>query len=123
MLKSVMDAIEAASPVRALRELMLALQVAPPPEEDPARDIEAALAGCRQLYGSKRSADALPLAQAALAAATLMGDRMLMRRSTTTCGLLCADSGDVVAAIEHHVQALRLATADEDRVEMSRIWN
>ena len=121
-----MAAAETASPDRALRELMLVLQVAPPsppPVPAPRGDIETALLACRRLYDGKRSADALPLARAALAAATALGDRNLIRRCCTTCGALCSDSTDVVSAIEHHVQALRMATADDDRMEMSRTWN
>src|SRR5258706_11069586 len=46
-----------------------------------------------------------------------------MRRAATACGVLCADTADLVGAIEHHVFALRLATAANDEVEMSGVWN
>jgi putative two-component system response regulator len=46
-----------------------------------------------------------------------------MRRAATACGLLFTDSADLASAIEHHVQALRLAAAADDSIEMSRVWN
>ncbi len=84
--------------------------------------VDAALATCRRLYGNARSRDALPLAQAALVQCTLAGDRSLIIRAATACGLLSSDMADLVGAIEYHVQALRLAMAAENRVEMSRTW-
>ncbi len=79
------------------------------------------LAFCRRLYANARSGDALPLARAVLAQTVLAGDPVLERRAATVCGLLSADSADVVGAIEHHVRALRLA--GDDRIEASGIWN
>ncbi|HUQ28242.1 MAG TPA: HD domain-containing phosphohydrolase [Usitatibacter sp.] len=84
--------------------------------------VDAALDTCRRLYGNARSRDALPLAQAALAQCTLAGDRQRTIRAATACGLLSADMADLVGAIEYHVQALRIAIADENRTEMSRTW-
>jgi putative two-component system response regulator len=84
---------------------------------------EGALAFCRKLYANARSGDALPLACAVLAQAVLSGDRTLELRAATACGLLSADTADLVGAIEHHVRALRLAQAASDRIEMSRVWN
>ncbi len=84
--------------------------------------IDAALAMCRALYGNARSRDALPLAQAALARCTESGDSARTLRAATACGLLSADTADLVGAIEYHVQALRIGIADENRVEMSRTW-
>lgn len=84
--------------------------------------VDAALATCRRLYGNARSRDALPLAQAALAQSTAAGDRSRILRAATACGLLSADMADLVGAIEYHVQALRIGTADENRTEMSRTW-
>ena len=95
----------------------------PLPAADVDSVVDAALATCRRLYGNARSKDALPLAQAALAQSTLAGDRNLIVRAATACGLLSADMADLVGAIEYHVQALRIAMADENRVEMSRTWN
>ena len=85
--------------------------------------VDIALAICRALYASSRSSEALPLARAALCHAETSRDRARTRRAATACGLLSSDTADLVGAIEHHVRALRLATLDEDRVEMSRIWN
>ena len=82
---------------------------------------DAALAFCRRLYANARSGDALPLARAVLAQAALAGDAALERRAATACGLLSADTADLVGAIEHHVQALRLA--GDDRIEASGVWN
>jgi putative two-component system response regulator len=85
--------------------------------------IDTALAFCRRLYANARSGDALPLARAVLFQSTLANDPVLERRAATACGLLSADTADLVGAIEHHVHALRLATAADDRVEMSNVWN
>jgi putative two-component system response regulator len=93
------------------------------PPADVAEVVDAALAICRRLYAGARSGDALPLARAALVQSTVAGQPALMRRAATACGLLAADTADLVAAIEHHVQALRLASHDGDRIEMSRTWN
>jgi len=85
--------------------------------------VEPALALCRVLYLNARSADAVPLGQAILARCTEAGDAALIRRAATVCGHLSADTADLVGAIEYHVQALRLASADGDIVEMGRAWN
>ncbi|HET6265073.1 MAG TPA: HD domain-containing phosphohydrolase [Usitatibacter sp.] len=84
---------------------------------------DEALAACRSLHGRARSSDALPLAQAVLECATREGDRERMFRSIKACGNLSSDTGDVVGAIEYFLQALRMATADENRVEMAGCWN
>jgi putative two-component system response regulator len=110
------------SPAEPLAALLGRLRTALPPEEVN-QVVDEALATCRRLFGSARSRDALPLAQAALARCTATGDRQRMLRAATACGLLAADMADLVAAIEYHVQALRIAMADENRVEMSRTWN
>ena len=85
--------------------------------------VEEALALCRSLYGLARSGEALPLARAALEQAEGIGDPLLLRRAATACGVLSADTIDLVGAIEYHVRALRLATATNDPVEVSRVWN
>lgn len=108
-------AAEVAGLVRGLQEPLPAAAVN--------EAVDTALAICRALYASSRSSDALPLARAVLSHAESSGDRARTRRAATACGLLSADTADLVGAIEHHVKALRLATLDEDRVEMSRIWN
>jgi putative two-component system response regulator len=96
---------------------------APVPAVESGELLDAALAICRQLYAGARSGEALPLARAALAHATSIQDPGLMRRAATACGLLFTDSADLASAIEHHVQALRLAAAADDSIEMSRVWN
>ncbi|HXZ50006.1 MAG TPA: HD domain-containing phosphohydrolase [Usitatibacter sp.] len=76
---------------------------------------------CRELYGNARSGDALPLARAVLFQASMANDPVLERRACNVCGLLAADTGDVVEAVEHYVKALRVAGGD--RFESSGIWN
>lgn len=93
------------------------------PASESAPTVEAALALCRRLYASARSGDGLNLARAALVQAGLAKDITLQRRAATACGLLSADAADLVGAIEHHVQVLRLAASVDDRVEMSGAWN
>jgi putative two-component system response regulator len=75
----------------------------------------------RRLYSNARSGDALPLARAMLFQAFVSNDLPLERRASTVCGLLAADVGDVVEAVEHYVNALRLA--GEDALEASGVWN
>src|SRR5215831_9132870 len=82
---------------------------------------DAALAFCRRLYANARSGDALPLARAVLVQADIRGDLGLERRAATACGLLSADTADLVGAIEHHVHALRLCGSDH--IEASGVWN
>lgn len=105
----------------ALRVLLEELEE-PLPAEQVKHVVDAALGVCRGLYGGARSGEALPLARAVLAQCQLSGDRTQTRRSAVLCGLLAGDTADLVGAIEYHVQALRLAAADEDRAEMSRTW-
>lgn len=85
--------------------------------------VDSAFAYCRTMHGDGRSADALPFALEVLKACSERGDRVQMRRCAMMCGLLSADSADIVGAIEHYIYALRLASADEDRGAMSLIWN
>jgi putative two-component system response regulator len=85
--------------------------------------VGAALATCRVLHRHARSAEALPLARAALEHATQMDDPALGRRAATACGLLAADTLDLVGAIEHHILALRYANGLGDPVDGSRVWN
>jgi putative two-component system response regulator len=88
----------------------------------PGSQVDASLAACRVLHGQGRSAEALPLARAALEQCE-PADHQRTIRAATACGLLSGDTGDLVGAIEYHVRALRVAGADENRVEMSRTWN
>jgi putative two-component system response regulator len=97
------------------------LEPMPRPEAE-ALGLEA-LGVCRFLYAHARSRNALPLAHALLVQADLANDAELMRRASTACGLLLADSADVIGAIEHHLRALRISTAANDPVEASRSWN
>jgi putative two-component system response regulator len=105
---------------RLLQPFVHRLQEPLPPAEVP-EVVDAALALCRRLYSNARSGDALPLARAVLVQSTLARNPRLERRASTACGLLSADTADLVGAIEHHVRALRLAEGDP--VEMSGIWN
>jgi putative two-component system response regulator len=102
---------------------LVAHMQSPMPVAEVDATIDAVLGLCRRLYAGSRSADALPLARAALAQAVAAGDRRQVRRSATACGLLSADTTDLVGAIEYHVQALRIAMRDQDYAEMSRAWN
>jgi len=77
----------------------------------------------RRLFTNARAPEALPLARELLAYCERAGDRSQTRRAAGVCGLLAADSADVVGAIEYHVRALRIAAAAEERLEMARTWN
>ena len=81
------------------------------------------LDACKALHGQGRSADAVPLALAALENAERRQDEARKRDFLMICGVLCADTGDVVAAIGYHLRALRQAAGEEDRLNMSRCWN
>jgi len=96
---------------------------APLPAEGANQVVDSALALCRQLYGSARSRDALPLAQAALARSREASDPNRILRAAAACGGLSADMADIVGAINYHVQALRVGMREENRGEMSRSWN
>lgn len=85
--------------------------------------VEAVVAVCRSLYAQSRSGEGLGLARAAHRLAVHAGEPPLMRRTATACGLLSADSADLVGAIEHHVFALRLAIAAGDIVAQGLVWN
>ncbi len=122
---------DAAARVSALGRAELAEALAPAidrlherlPDDEAASVTEAALALCRRLYANARSGDALPLARAVLAQATLLNDPILEGRAATACGALAADTADIVSAVDYHVRALRLATARGNRLEMSRGWH
>ena len=93
-----------------------------PAEFSPKQAVDAVSVACRALFGHGRSAEALPLARELLGHCDRSGDRVQLRRAIVLCGLLSADSVDVVGAIEHYAKALRIAAADEDRLEMAFIW-
>jgi putative two-component system response regulator len=93
-----------------------------PVASSPAVVVDGVSAICRELYGHGRSVEALPLARALRDRCHGAGDRAQTRRATFLCGLLLSDGGDLVGAIEHYVEALRIAAGDEDRAEMARVW-
>jgi putative two-component system response regulator len=117
-----MAALPETDPGAVVDGLMRRLRSALPAKEMTAV-VDEALSTCRRLYGGARSRDALPLAQAVLAQCVHSGDRPRILRAATACGALAGDTADLVGAIEYHVQALRIAMADQDHVEMSRTWN
>lgn len=80
-----------------------------------------ALTFCKRLYTNARSGEALILARGVLFQATVANDSSLERLASVACGLLAADTGDVVEAVEHYVNALRLT--GDDPVGASTIWN
>lgn len=82
---------------------------------------EAALDVCRGLFGRARSLDALPLIRAVIEAAG--ADDVLRRRACSACGILLADTGDVVGAITHHLEALRISVEAGLAIETGRTWN
>ena len=85
-----------------------------------ARIADLALRAVQPLHISARWSEALLLARTTLAFAQGLGNAVLQRRAHSACGVLCADMGDPVAAIEHQVEALRLA--GEDRAAASGAW-
>ncbi len=82
---------------------------------------EVAVRICRLLHVNGRSREALVLAHALLARGKEMQDTLVVKRAASACGLLYADIGDVVSAIEHFVEALR--AAKDDRLASSGIWS
>ena len=86
-------------------------------------DLETVIALCRTLYHHARSAEALSLARVALEEARRAGKPALLRRAASACGIIAADTLDLVGAVEYHMVALRSATEAGDVVEASRVWN
>jgi putative two-component system response regulator len=84
--------------------------------------VEAALARCRALYAEGRSADAIPLARVALSRAREQGARGPIHRALAACGILYADTFDVVGGVEFHLESIRLAEKEGDLPECSRAW-
>jgi putative two-component system response regulator len=89
--------------------------------EDTAAVAKTAFDLCRRLYANGRSAEGLPVARSLLEHADARGDRDLECRAAMVCGLLAGDKADIVAAVEYHARALRLA--DGDAEGSSRTWN
>lgn len=106
----------------AMAPLVSRLQ-SPIPGDQRAQAAEAVMGFCRRLFAGARSGEALPLAKALLAQAVLAGDAVLERRAAGVCGLLAADSADVVSAIGYQVRALQLAEAERKPVDQGTIWN
>jgi HD-GYP domain-containing protein (c-di-GMP phosphodiesterase class II) len=84
--------------------------------------VDAVMAVCRELYGHGRAGEALPLLQALRESCLRAGDKVQVRRATFLCAMAHSDAGDLVGAIEHYVEALRIAAAQEDRAEMALVW-
>lgn len=127
-----LDVLEALGPVamqldrpglvRALAPLAASLRH-PLPAAERLVLAEAVMAFCRRLYGSGRSAEALALGQALLDHAVEARDPVLERRAAGVCGLLAADSVDVVGGLEYHLRALRLAQAEGSATGLAGVWN
>ena len=85
--------------------------------------VDAAVQVCRALYPHARAAEGLPLARALLDACQGSGERSQTRRAAVLCGMLATETADLVGALEYNVIGLRLAAAEENRLEMARSWN
>ena len=90
--------------------------------DGPRELLEAAMAACRQLHAHGRSRETLPLVREVHARCARSGDRVQHRRAAFLLAMMLAETSDLVGAIELYLEALRIAAADEDRVEMSRVW-
>ncbi|HEX4780283.1 MAG TPA: hypothetical protein VH301_05990, partial [Usitatibacter sp.] len=114
--------LDRAGTAEALVPTIARLQEALPADEAAAA-IDSALATGRSLYSHGRSCEAIDLARAALSQARRTPGSPRIYRALAACGILCADSFDVVSAIEFHAQALRLATHESEAVELAQAWN
>ena len=85
--------------------------------------VDGGLALCRTLYHHAHSGEALTVARAAFHEAQRGGSPHWLRRAATACGIVAADTLDLVGAIEYHVVALRSAMESRDAIEASRTWN
>jgi putative two-component system response regulator len=126
---ALLPALEARLPVLERHELAEAMAPVvarlqePIPAGQRAAVAEAVMGLCRRLFAGARSGDALPLARALLAQSLLADDPVLERRASGVCGLLAADTADVVGAIGYHARALQLAEAGGNPVDRCTIWN
>lgn len=77
---------------------------------------------CRKHFDEGRSDRGLALALELRDRVAALGDRTQLRRAHVMCGLMAADTGDIVGGIDHYIQALRMATADDDRDAINLIW-
>ena len=84
-------------------------------------DIDAALAEGKALYALGRSDEALPRVRAALAHARRAGNRAMLQRALTACGILAADAFDIVGGLELHLETLKLV--EGEALEQARTWN
>jgi len=84
-------------------------------------DIDAALAKGKALYGLGRSHEALPVVKAALERAREAGDGALLQQVLSACGIIAADAFDIVAGLEFHMEALKLAPSSP--ADQARAWN
>jgi HD-GYP domain-containing protein (c-di-GMP phosphodiesterase class II) len=84
--------------------------------------VDAASLVCRELHAHGRSGETLALVREVHASCRNSSDRVQRRRSAFLLGMMLADTADLVGAIEHYLEALKIAAADEDRVEMARVW-
>ena len=97
----------------------LSRDIAPGEEEG---TLAPALRTCERLHGQARSALAIPLSRAIRDAAHRTDVVALRRWSSTACGVLLVDTGDTVGAIQHFIEALRMAALEENRHRMSGLW-
>lgn len=121
-LEARLPTLERGELAEAMAPVMARLQE-PIPADQRAPVAEAVMGLCRRLFAGARSADALPLARALLSQSILADDPVLERRASGVCGLLAADTADVVGAIGYHARALQLAEAERNPVDQTTIWN
>ncbi|HTS83464.1 MAG TPA: HD domain-containing phosphohydrolase [Usitatibacter sp.] len=88
-----------------------------------AHNVEQTLVHCRALYLDGKSSEALPIARGALAKARESGDAMLVHRALNACGILSADTFDVVGAMDFHLESLRMGRRETDPLWAGRAWN
>jgi len=93
------------------------------PRHEAAALMGSAVTTYRNLYSLGRSDEGLALATSVLAQARRLGDRALIRKSLTDCGILSVDAFDIVGGLELHLQAFKIAAEDKDAVEQARCWN
>ena len=89
----------------------------------PRLSVAEALARCRALYAQGKSDEAIPLARAALAQAREQGEPEGIHQALNACGILYADTFDVVGGIEFLLEALRLGERAASLLDVSRAWN
>jgi putative two-component system response regulator len=108
----------AAHLLESVLERVRSFQVA----EDPKDLVDSTSLVCRHLYDHGRSGDAVALVREVHALCGRSGERTQLRRASFLLAMMLADTADLVGAIERYLEALRIAAADEDRLEMARVW-